>query len=175
MEVYRGNMMSITYDNKVIDYYKMFLFICIGIIILIAIMNKNVIIEQLKLMNSNNTNIQTQMKENKKDKNEDVNMNHDHDNNQIKLLYNKLNNKKEKNNDDKKHDEIKDKTQLQMVNAYRGIPYREKLISDAQNGYCFIGSENGYRSCIHVNINDRCMSNEIYPSKRICQHPELRE
>ena len=177
MEVYRGNAMSVTYENKWISYYKMFLFIVVGIVVWIAMMHGNVIVEQLRLLEPPNQAMNmTQNKKLDKDLDSIDNNNNDNkkNNNQMKKLYNELNHKKEK----KKEDSIQDSSSrrsLQMINAYRGIPYREKLISDTKNGYCFIGSENGYRSCVRVNINDKCMSNEIYASKRICQHPELRE
>lgn len=159
MEVYRGNAMSVTYENKWISYYKMFLFLVVGIVVWIAMMHGNVIVEQLRLLEPIKP--KTDKKVNKKT------------DNQMKKLYNELNHKKEKKKDDSIHDSSSRRS-LQMINAYRGIPYREKLISDTKNGYCFIGSEDGYRSCARVNINDKCISNEIYPSKRICQHPGLR-
>ena len=41
-------------------------------------------------------------------------------------------------------------------------------------GYCYVGTDKGYRSCIYVGNNDKCMSEEIYPSRDICVNPKLR-
>lgn len=42
-------------------------------------------------------------------------------------------------------------------------------------GYCYIGEDRGFRSCIKVGTADTCMSGEIYPTKDICINPTLRE
>lgn len=44
-----------------------------------------------------------------------------------------------------------------------------------KSGYCYIGEDRGFRSCISVNENDVCMSGDIFPSKDICVNPSLRE
>ena len=42
-------------------------------------------------------------------------------------------------------------------------------------GYCYIGEDRGFRSCIKVSEQDTCMSGNIFPSKNICINPSLRE
>lgn len=42
-------------------------------------------------------------------------------------------------------------------------------------GYCYIGEDRGFRSCIYVKEGDTCMSGEIFPSQAICVNPSLRE
>lgn len=44
-----------------------------------------------------------------------------------------------------------------------------------KSGYCYIGEDRGFRSCIKVNEGDKCMSGDIFPSKQICINPSLRE
>lgn len=44
-----------------------------------------------------------------------------------------------------------------------------------KNGYCYVGTDRGYRSCIKVGESDKCMSGDIFPSKDICINPSLRE
>lgn len=46
--------------------------------------------------------------------------------------------------------------------------------SGNKSGWCYIGEERGYRSCIEVGNNDTCMSGDIFPSKDICINPSLR-
>jgi hypothetical protein len=41
-------------------------------------------------------------------------------------------------------------------------------------GWCYIGEDRGFRSCINVSENDTCMSGNIFPSKEICINPSLR-
>jgi hypothetical protein len=47
---------------------------------------------------------------------------------------------------------------------------------DAENksGWCLVGQEQGFRSCIEVNEFDKCISGNIFPSKDICTNPNLR-
>jgi len=42
-------------------------------------------------------------------------------------------------------------------------------------GFCYIGEDRGFRSCIKVNEDDKCMSGQIFPSSDICVNPNLRE
>ncbi len=42
-------------------------------------------------------------------------------------------------------------------------------------GYCYIGTDRGYRSCIKVNSTDQCESKKIFPSMDICINPSLRQ
>jgi hypothetical protein len=46
--------------------------------------------------------------------------------------------------------------------------------TQSKAGYCYIGEERGYRSCMRVNENDTCMSGEIFPTNEICINPSLR-
>ena len=41
-------------------------------------------------------------------------------------------------------------------------------------GYCFIGEEQGQRSCAPVGANDQCMSGDVFPTNDVCMNPNLR-
>lgn len=41
-------------------------------------------------------------------------------------------------------------------------------------GWCYIGDDNGNRTCSQVGVNDKCMSGDIFPSQDICVNPNLR-
>ena len=45
----------------------------------------------------------------------------------------------------------------------------------SKTGYCYIGEDRGFRSCISVEDSDVCMSGDIFPSNKICVNPSLRE
>ena len=47
--------------------------------------------------------------------------------------------------------------------------------NNTKSGYCYIGEDRGFRSCIRVGPNDKCISNDIYPTKAICINPKLRQ
>ena len=47
--------------------------------------------------------------------------------------------------------------------------------SPGKSGYCYIGEDRGFRSCIEVKDDDVCMSGDIFPSQEICVNPSLRE
>jgi hypothetical protein len=42
-------------------------------------------------------------------------------------------------------------------------------------GYCYIGEDRGFRSCIQVGEADMCMSGDIFPTHDVCINPNLRE
>jgi len=41
-------------------------------------------------------------------------------------------------------------------------------------GFCYIGEDRGFRSCINVGEGDTCMSGDIFPSMDRCINPSLR-
>ena len=43
-----------------------------------------------------------------------------------------------------------------------------------KSGFCYIGEDRGFRSCIEVTEANSCESGEIYPSRTVCIHPNLR-
>jgi hypothetical protein len=43
-----------------------------------------------------------------------------------------------------------------------------------KNGFCYVGEDRGYRSCIKIGNADKCMSGDIFPSQEICINPALR-
>jgi hypothetical protein len=46
--------------------------------------------------------------------------------------------------------------------------------SSSKTGYCYIGEDRGFRSCIKVGENDECISGDIFPTREICINPNLR-
>ena len=42
-------------------------------------------------------------------------------------------------------------------------------------GYCYIGTDRGYRSCIKINSYDDCESKKVFPTIDICINPSLRQ
>ena len=47
--------------------------------------------------------------------------------------------------------------------------------SKRKGGFCFIGADDGVRSCVRVMDRSECMSGDIFPSRAICMNPSLRE
>jgi hypothetical protein len=41
-------------------------------------------------------------------------------------------------------------------------------------GFCYIGEDRGFRSCIEVGEGNVCMSGDIFPSEAVCVNPNLR-
>lgn len=50
----------------------------------------------------------------------------------------------------------------------------QKSKSSSKSGWCYIGEDRGFRSCINVGENDTCMSGDIFPTSDICVNPNLR-
>jgi hypothetical protein len=44
-----------------------------------------------------------------------------------------------------------------------------------KSGYCYIGEDRGFRSCIKVGEEDTFMSGDIFPTHAICINPRLRQ
>tara|TARA_B100001093_G_C26814353_1_gene1008987 strand:+ start:54 stop:467 length:414 start_codon:yes stop_codon:yes gene_type:complete len=42
------------------------------------------------------------------------------------------------------------------------------------DGFCFIGQDRGFRSCVKINKGDKCMSGDIFPTQAVCIDPNLR-
>ena len=76
-----------------------------------------------------------------------------------------------------------------MINSTQHCPHSKSIIADVpftnnispykeanvtENGYCYIGYDNGQRECVDVYAGDVCMSGEIFPSLDICINPKLR-
>jgi hypothetical protein len=50
----------------------------------------------------------------------------------------------------------------------------ESSLSEKYKGWCYIGEDRGFRSCIYKSSEDKCMSGDIFPTKDICINPSLR-
>ena len=48
------------------------------------------------------------------------------------------------------------------------------LSSKKKKGFCYLGTDRTYRSCVQVDENDECMSGQIFPTKELCINPNLR-
>ena len=44
-----------------------------------------------------------------------------------------------------------------------------------KSGYCYIGEDRGFRSCVKVEAGDKCMSGQVFSTQDICVNPTLRE
>lgn len=62
---------------------------------------------------------------------------------------------------------------MSLNNITNKINPIETLKLDKFNKYCFIGDDSG-RHCVTIDEEDKCMSGEIYESRKQCQHPNLR-
>lgn len=51
----------------------------------------------------------------------------------------------------------------------------DSLPSSGKHGFCYVGEDRGYRSCIQIGNADKCMSGDIFPSQEICINPALRD
>jgi hypothetical protein len=47
-------------------------------------------------------------------------------------------------------------------------------IPRSKPGYCYIGEDRGFRSCIEVSQDMKCMSGDIFPTMDVCVNPRLR-
>jgi hypothetical protein len=60
-------------------------------------------------------------------------------------------------------------------NEYQADESTSKIQSGGnKSGWCYIGEDRGFRSCVEVGQQDACMSGDIFPSQEICINPSLR-
>jgi cytoskeletal protein RodZ len=67
------------------------------------------------------------------------------------------------------------------ISKQQELPSQDYVANDSYSsvqqgkaGWCYIGSEEGYRSCSQVGEADTCMSGSIFPTQDICVNPNLR-
>jgi ABC-type Na+ efflux pump permease subunit len=51
---------------------------------------------------------------------------------------------------------------------------RSTIQSTGKSGWCFIGEDQGIRTCAEIGVNDGCMSGDVFPNQAICMNPNLR-
>jgi hypothetical protein len=73
----------------------------------------------------------------------------------------------------------KDALETALSHAKNQPPQPDDATSRTQrtgkSGYCYIGEDRGFRSCIKVGEQDTCMSGDIFPTQAICINPRLRQ
>ena len=55
-----------------------------------------------------------------------------------------------------------------------GTPEEVTPLQSSSQGYCYIGTDRGVRTCAGVKSSTQCMSGNIYPTMDICVNPALR-
>ena len=74
-------------------------------------------------------------------------------------------------------------TSAQTRQLYNGSSEHDYVADESQStiqtgggksGWCFIGEDRGFRSCVEIGANDQCMSGDIFPTMDICVNPNLR-
>jgi hypothetical protein len=57
---------------------------------------------------------------------------------------------------------------------YQALEASSSIGGGGQAGWCYVGEDQGYRTCAQVSANDKCMSGDIFPSQELCINPNLR-
>ena len=50
----------------------------------------------------------------------------------------------------------------------------DSSLTTGKAGWCYIGEEQGMRTCSEIGVNDVCMSGDVFPNQAICMNPNLR-
>ena len=58
---------------------------------------------------------------------------------------------------------------------YKESKVHSKIQDGHKKGFCYIGTDRGFRSCIKIGRNDECESGKIFPTMDICINPSLRK
>ena len=67
-----------------------------------------------------------------------------------------------------------EKKEAAAENINANSAFASSLKKTVKGGYCYIGTDRTFRSCVKVDAGDTCMSNKIFPTKDICINPNLR-
>ena len=62
----------------------------------------------------------------------------------------------------------------QLENQVEPDSSRSSIQTTGKAGWCFIGQDQGFRTCSEIGVNDGCMSGDVFPSQEICMNPSLR-
>lgn len=65
-------------------------------------------------------------------------------------------------------------TEKEAENIDANSSFASNLKKTVKGGYCYIGTDRTFRSCVKVDPGDVCMSNKVFPTKDICINPNLR-
>jgi len=65
-----------------------------------------------------------------------------------------------------------------LVAGQTQIPKPDSTMTSAvqcrgKKGWCYVGTQDGYRSCLQVGAGDYCQSGNVYSSKQLCMNPSL--
>jgi hypothetical protein len=100
----------------------------------------------------------------------------------IDVLQQTLESGNSNNNNSDEQKQIKadnDALETALSHAKKQPPQPDDATSRTQrtgkSGYCYIGEDRGFRSCIKVGEQDTCMSGDIFPTQAICINPRLRQ
>lgn len=63
---------------------------------------------------------------------------------------------------------------MPMAQNINILPLPNDELATPKKGWCFVGEDRDFRSCISVSESDKCMSGNIFPTKDICINPSLR-
>jgi len=82
----------------------------------------------------------------------------------------------EKSREQQKQESVKKALEYALKNPN---PVADDATSSTQiprtkSGYCYIGEDRGFRSCIEVSKDMNCMSGDIFPTMDVCVNPRLR-
>ena len=67
-----------------------------------------------------------------------------------------------------------EKKEEEAENIDANSSFASNLKKTVKGGYCYIGTDRTFRSCVKVDPGDVCMSNKVFPTKDICINPNLR-
>tara|TARA_R110001599_G_scaffold13472_4_gene60770 strand:- start:52 stop:573 length:522 start_codon:yes stop_codon:yes gene_type:complete len=101
----------------------------------------------------------------------------------IKKQFKKIK-KQEKKEIKKAKSNIKELEKAINFNVKHATHNRKKLQNDSsysstiqkrgKHGFCYVGNDRGFRSCVEIDKHDQCESNKVFPSKELCINPSLR-
>ena len=69
---------------------------------------------------------------------------------------------------------VKNYKKLPVIPQTDDSTSRIQMKPTSKAGFCYIGEDRGFRSCIDVGEGDVCMSGDIFPTEAICINPNLR-
>ena len=67
-----------------------------------------------------------------------------------------------------------EKKEMENENINPESAFASNLKKSKKKGFCYLGTDRTFRSCVEIDEGDMCMSKKIFPTKDICINPNLR-
>ena len=82
--------------------------------------------------------------------------------------------KSESGSDSDSDSDIGTKSKSASGTDYKASVSHTTVNTTGKSGWCYVGTDRGFRTCAQVSAKNKCMSGDIFPTNDLCINPKLR-